>query len=101
MLVLSRAKNEALQIGEDTTVTVTKIEETTTTLTTTRDGKIIDTSVLQKNENIQVGDTAIIIVEIRHVGGGSKVRLGVEAPKELPIHRKEVFEAIKRHKKDN
>jgi carbon storage regulator len=32
------------------------------------------------------------VVEIR----GDKVRLGVEAPKEVPVHRREVFEAIAR-----
>ena len=28
---------------------------------------------------------------------GDKVRLGVEAPKEVPVHRREVYDAIKRH----
>jgi carbon storage regulator len=32
-------------------------------------------------------------VEIR----GDKVRLGVEAPKEVPVHRNEVYEAIRRN----
>lgn len=49
------------------------------------------------NESIVVGDglLTMFIVEIR----GDKVRLGFEAPKELPIHRREVYEAIKRRKK--
>ncbi|MFM8414553.1 MAG: carbon storage regulator [Planctomycetota bacterium] len=34
----------------------------------------------------------MVVVEIR----GDKVRLGVEAPKEVPVHRREVFEAIAR-----
>jgi carbon storage regulator len=33
------------------------------------------------------------VVEIR----GDKVRLGVEAPKEVPVHRNEVYEAIRRN----
>ena len=33
-----------------------------------------------------------MVVEIR----GDKVRLGVEAPKEVPVHRREVFDAIAR-----
>ena len=37
-------------------------------------------------------DITIVVVEIR----GDKVRLGVEAPKEVPVHRREVFDAIKR-----
>jgi carbon storage regulator len=34
----------------------------------------------------------ITIVDIR----GDKVRLGIEAPQEIPVHRQEVYEAIKR-----
>jgi carbon storage regulator len=34
----------------------------------------------------------VTIVDIR----GDKVRLGIEAPKEVPVHRQEVYEAIRR-----
>lgn len=44
----------------------------------------------KKNESIIVGDAIVTIVEIR----GDKVRLGIQAPKELPVHRKEVWEAV-------
>jgi carbon storage regulator len=48
----------------------------------------------KKNECIVINnDIKIVVVEIR----GDKVRLGVEAPKEVPVHRREVYEAIKRH----
>ncbi len=47
----------------------------------------------KKNESIVINDNIkIVVVEIR----GDKVRLGVEAPKEVPVHRREVFDAIKR-----
>ena len=47
----------------------------------------------KKNESIVINDDIIIVVvEIR----GDKVRLGVEAPKEVPVHRREVFDAIRR-----
>lgn len=47
----------------------------------------------KKNESIVIDDRIkIVVVEIR----GDKVRLGVEAPKEVPVHRQEVYEAIKR-----
>lgn len=47
----------------------------------------------KKNESIVINDDiSIVVVEIR----GDKVRLGVEAPKEVPVHRREVYEAIKR-----
>lgn len=47
----------------------------------------------KKNESIVINDDiTIVIVEIR----GDKVRLGVEAPKDTPVHRREVYDAIKR-----
>jgi len=47
----------------------------------------------KKDESIVINnDITIVVVEIR----GDKVRLGVEAPKEVPVHRREVFEAIAR-----
>jgi len=40
-----------------------------------------------------IGDKVVItIVDIR----GDKVRLGIQAPEEIPVHRQEVYEAIKR-----
>ena len=45
----------------------------------------------KKNESIVINDNiSIVVVEIR----GDKVRLGIEAPKDVPVHRKEIFEAI-------
>lgn len=47
----------------------------------------------KKNESIVINDDiTIVVVEIR----GDKVRLGVEAPKEVPVHRREVYDAIRR-----
>ena len=49
----------------------------------------------QKDESIMVGDNVeITIVDVR----GDKVRLGITAPKEIPVHRREVYEAIQREK---
>jgi carbon storage regulator len=48
----------------------------------------------KKNESIVINDEiTIVVVEIR----GDKVRLGIEAPKEVPVHRREVYDAIKRN----
>ena len=47
----------------------------------------------KKNESIVINnDITIVVVEIR----GDKVRLGVEAPKDVPVHRKEVQDTIER-----
>ncbi|MEX0865757.1 MAG: carbon storage regulator CsrA [Pirellulales bacterium] len=52
----------------------------------------------KKNESIVINnDISIVVVEIR----GDKVRLGVEAPKEVPVHRREVYEAIQRSESAN
>jgi carbon storage regulator len=49
----------------------------------------------KKNESIVIkNDITITVVEIR----GDKVRLGIVAPKDVPVHRQEVYEAI--HGKD-
>jgi carbon storage regulator len=45
----------------------------------------------KKNESIIINDNIkIVIVEIR----GDKVRLGIDAPKEIPVHREEVKRKI-------
>ena len=45
----------------------------------------------QKAESIIIGDNIVItVVDIR----GDKVRLGIQAPTEIPVHRQEVHEAI-------
>lgn len=51
----------------------------------------------KKNESIIINnDITIVVVEIR----GDKVRLGVEAPKEVPVHRREVYDAIRRSEEE-
>jgi len=47
----------------------------------------------QRDESIMIGDQVVVtIVDIR----GDKVRIGIEAPSEIPVHRQEVYEAIQR-----
>ena len=49
----------------------------------------------QRDESIMIGDNVeIIIVDVR----GDKVRLGITAPKEIPVHRREIYDAIQREK---
>jgi carbon storage regulator len=51
----------------------------------------------KRNESIVInGNITIVVVEVR----GDKVRLGVEAPKEIPVHRREVYEAIRKPQVD-
>jgi carbon storage regulator len=49
----------------------------------------------QRDESIMIGDDVeITIVDVR----GDKVRLGITAPKKIPVHRREIYDAIQREK---
>ena len=46
-----------------------------------------------KNESIMIGDDIMVmVVEVRE----DKVRLGIEAPRDTPVHRTEVYRALQR-----
>jgi carbon storage regulator len=50
-----------------------------------------------RDESIMIGDNVVVtIVDIR----GDKVRLGINAPNEIPVHRQEVYEAIQRENRE-
>lgn len=47
----------------------------------------------QKEQVIMIGDDIqITVVDIR----GDKIRLGIDAPRKIPVHRKEVYDAIRK-----
>lgn len=51
-----------------------------------------------RDESIMIGDDIVItVVDIR----GDKVRIGIQAPQDVPVHREEVYEAIQREDKKN
>ena len=51
----------------------------------------------KKNESIIINENIVVtIVEIR----GGKVRLGIQAPEEVTVHRREVYDAIKRENEE-
>ena len=52
----------------------------------------------KKNESIIINDNiTVTVIEIR----GDKVRLGIEAPKDVTVHRREVYEAIQNQAKSH
>ena len=49
-----------------------------------------------RDERLLIGDNIVVtVVDIR----GDKVRLGIDAPADVPVHRSEVYDAIKREGK--
>lgn len=86
MIILTRKKGEAIVIGDSLFVTVLEIQPL--------DGKVLlgltEQVPIQHGAAVTIGDVTISLQDIRH----DKVRLGVDAPKNVPIHRHEVFEAI-------
>ena len=48
-----------------------------------------------RDEKIMIGDDIVVrVVDIR----GDKVRLGVEAPLDIEVHREEVYQVIKKER---
>ena len=51
----------------------------------------------RKDESIMISDDIeITILDVRR----NSVRLGIAAPRKIPVHRKEVYEAIQREKSE-
>ena len=69
-----------------------KVVPTGATLTQEKESTMLVLS-RHRDESIMIGDDVVVtIVDIR----GDKVRLGIEAPTDIPVHRQEVYDAIKR-----
>ena len=45
------------------------------------------------NESIMIGDSIEVVVVSVH---GEQVKLGIKAPRDIPVHRREVYEAIQK-----
>lgn len=107
MLVLSRQAGQTVIIGEDLFVTVDKILSQAGQLSVCAPARVIkgvSGTVLEKranvaaillarDEHVDLGpEIRVTVVDIR----GDKLRLGIDSPPELPVHRKEVYDAIRR-----
>lgn len=51
-----------------------------------------------KDQSIYIGDDIVItVVDVR----GDRIRIGIEAPSNVPVHRQEIYEAIKREQSES
>jgi carbon storage regulator len=63
----------------------------------TTEGKAMLVLSRQKGESIRIGDVQVAVAEIR----GDRVRLGIEAPLDVPVHREEVWATIQKEGEQN
>ncbi len=96
-----------MMVGEDVEVIVTSVGSSTARLSvkhTAVGGRITFEDSFERD--VAVGDS----FSLPGVGGGTcevvairdgKVRLGFDAPPHVSIHRREVYEAIRRHRRDD
>jgi carbon storage regulator len=99
MLILQRGVHESIMIGDEITVEVMAINATTIKLRATRTLPGLDTEAiyadLAETERQDLSDEfAVQVIAIK--SELNKVRLGIHAPKYVSIHRKEVYDAIRR-----
>lgn len=101
MLVISREINQSIMIGADIELQVLKLRGSSANLHIARrliGGRLIDelySGWLAKDQSVDLGES--ISCAVVDVGSNpTKVRLGIQAPKEISIHRKEVYDAIRR-----
>ena len=104
MFCLSRHVDEAIIIGNELLVRVEEVQPERARLSATRlttlDAPseawlVRDQEMQLRSDGMQLGpDVTVSVVDIRD----GKVRVGVIAPKDVPVHRKEVYDAIRRER---
>ena len=82
MLVLTRTFGQRLIIGSDKKI---KTEAT----------KILTHSSAPRGNDLSNEKIVITVLEIR----GNQVRIGIEAPKHIPVHREEIYQRIRNEKR--
>ena len=50
------------------------------------------------DDSIMVGDN--IEIKLMSIGNGQKARIGIQAPREIPVHRMKIYQRIQKEKED-
>lgn len=101
MLILSREANQSLMIGDDLQLEVLKIRGASANVRITRrliGGRLTEEVFcgwLEKDRQFKLADEIVCTI-VQITSNPSKVRIGIEAPKKVSVHRKEVYDAIRR-----
>ena len=93
MLVLQRSRDESIVIGDDRTsfVQITPLEESK--LRNCTDPALADLASRLLSTLGKPVEVCVVDIRCNH-----RVRTGVTAPKEIPVHRKEVFQTIQKER---
>ncbi len=95
MLVLSRQRDEKAMIGTDETVLIGLSRKDRARLVEAVGLSPGLADLAEKLAAVEAGPIEVMVVGIR----GDKVRLGIKAPKDMPVNREEVAERIRREGK--
>lgn len=102
MLVLSRTPGTSIFLDLDILLTVESVTLERIKLRVSREstGEVLSRSRLQKHETLTLDElnVAVTVVEMRvdPITDEAKVRLAIEAPRDVSVHRYEVYQAIRR-----
>ena len=94
MLVLSRAPQEGLMIGDQIVVEVLDLNPFEVKLRACNSTNELFCGVVSEHERLDIAP-AIRVHVLQISAPMNKARLGIEAPKEISVHRKEVYDAIR------
>lgn len=96
MLVMSRQTGKSIVIADSVRVTVGLLDPETAELIIEDRGETT-TSHLRRNERLVIDSVQVmvIVVDLREGPNGYKVRLGIEAPRDVPVHRSEIYDVIR------